>query len=61
MKDTVRIADYAPVKAVIDAAEAAVEAQGSAPWTLSEALDTLGEALAALDNKESDKGEGWEG
>ncbi len=45
---TVRIADYAQVKAVFDAADEVVEAHGSAPWILSEKIEALESRLAEL-------------
>lgn len=48
---TIRIADYATVKAALDAADAVLEAQGEAPWTLSEAIDHLGRCMANLPPK----------
>ncbi len=51
---TVRMADYAPVKAVLDAADAVVEAKGDAPWTLPEAIEVLESALSALVKSNND-------
>ena len=58
---TIRIADYAPVKAVIDAADEVCEAEGSQPWTMTEAIASLREKLEALSTPKVDDGEGWEG
>jgi hypothetical protein len=56
---TVRIADYAPVKAVLEACDEVIEAKGSAPWTLDEKIEAMQEKLDAL--TPADEGEGWEG
>jgi hypothetical protein len=56
---TVRIADYAPVKAIIDAANEVIDAKGDAPWTLEQKIEALDETLNAL--TPADEGEGWEG
>lgn len=45
---SIRVADYAPVKAVIDAAVEVCEAEGSQPWTLTQAIEALRERLEAL-------------
>lgn len=56
---TIRIADYAPVKAVIDAASEVCESEGSVPWEQTEKIASLREALSQLPR--IDEGEGWEG
>lgn len=65
-----RIADYPPVKAALDAADAVCDAEGSMPWELTEKIATLRSALEGLtvarrDNGSAyqsplDEGEGWE-
>ncbi len=55
---TIRISDYASVKAALDAADAVLEAQGEAPWTLSEAIDHLGRCMADLPPKDNDDEDG---
>ena len=57
---TVRIADYAPVKAILEAADAVCDAEGDSPWTLTESIASLREKLEAL-SSDTDEGEGWEG
>lgn len=51
---SVRMADYAPVKAVLDAADAVVEAKGDAPWTLTGAIEVLESAVSALVKSNND-------
>lgn len=54
---TVTIADYAPVKAALEAAADVVTAQ---PWELSEAIESLRLRLEELiSDGEPDSGEEW--
>lgn len=54
---TIRIADYATVKAALDAADAVLEAEGEAPWTFSEAIEYLAQCMANLASKNNDDDE----
>lgn len=56
---TINIANYATVKAVLDAADEVVNAKGDAPWTLDEKIDALESRLAEItpvNNDDEDDG-----
>lgn len=51
---TINIANYATVKAVLDAADEVVNAKGDAPWTLDEKIENLERLLAEINPVNND-------